>query len=184
MPTTIPRPDPAEHAPFALTYVNAAAAAMAETGLRDIQSLLASQCDALEQLVAKLPDDKANLQYAPGKWTLKESLVHIADAERVFSYRAMRIARGDQTPLPGFEQDNYVPHSRANSRTLSDILAEIRAVRNASVALVQSFDDEAVNQSGTASNKPVTVRALCWLIAGHAAHHITITRDRYLPALM
>lgn len=183
MRPAIDRPAPTEHAEFARTYVEATAAALASSGLGDVRDLLASQCDALEALVAGISDEQANAGYAPGKWSLKESIVHMSDTERVFSYRAMRVSRGDKTSLPGFEQDDYVPESRANRRTLADVLAEFRAVRGATLALINSFDAPALEKSGTASGNPVTARALCWIIAGHAAHHVVITRDRYVPAL-
>jgi hypothetical protein len=183
MRATIARPENSEHAPFAITYINATDSALSEAGLADVRDLLAGQCDALETLLKDVSDEQANAGYAPGKWSLKESIVHMSDTERVFSYRAMRIARADETPLAAFEQDHYVPESRANARTLTDILAEFRAVRGASLALVNSFDETALPQVGTASNRLFSVRALCWIMAGHAAHHIGIARDRYLPAL-
>ena len=141
------------------------------------------QCDEIESLVRGISDDQANKGYAPGKWSLKESIVHICDAERIFAYRALRIGRGDETPLASFEQDDYVPTSRANMRSTADILAEFRAVRGASLALLNSFDDEAIARVGTASDRLFTTRALCWIMAGHAAHHVGLTRDRYVPAL-
>lgn len=183
MPAPIVRPDTSEHAPYALAYVNATAAALSTAGMSDVRDLLKSQCDALETLLKGVSDEQANAGYAAGKWSLKESIVHMSDAERVFSYRIMRIARADETPLPGFEQDDYVPESRANARNLSDILAEFRAVRGASIALVNSLDEIALGQTGMAGGRLTTVRALCWVLAGHVAHHIGITRDRYLPAL-
>jgi hypothetical protein len=155
---------------------------MIETGSDDIITLLHDQPDQLrELLVSAFADDvTARQRYAPDKWTLGESLVHMADTERVFAYRALRIARGDQTPLPGFDQDNWVPHSRAARRSLADILDEIDAVRDATLALVLSFDRDAIAATGTAGNATVSVRALLWIIAGHFAHHVGITRDRYL----
>lgn len=183
MPTPIALPDPSEHAPYWSGYIAAARASMGAEGLDDVRALLGRQCDALDALVAHVDDARAGMGYAPGKWSLKESLLHVADTERIFAYRALRIGRGDATPLASFEQDDYVPTSRANMRTLPDVLAELRAVRGASMALVNSFDDDAIARIGTASGRPVSVRALCWVIAGHVAHHIAITRDRYLPAL-
>lgn len=183
MPSTIARPDASEHAPYYSTYINAAADTLQRTGKSDIRDLMEGQCDEIAALVRDISDQSANNGYAPGKWSLKESIVHICDAERVFTYRALRIGRGDQTPLASFEQDDYVPTSRANTRTLTDILAEFRAVRAASLTLINSFDDDAIARLGTASDRPVSTRALCWMIAGHAAHHVGLTRDRYVPAL-
>jgi hypothetical protein len=183
MRPALDRPAATEHSEFARTYVDATAAALVSTGLNDIRDLMASQCDTLEQLVQHLSNQQANSGYGPGKWSLKESIVHMSDTERVFSYRAMRVARGDKTSLPGFEQDEFVPESRANNRSLGDILAEFRAVRGATLALVNSLDGAALDQVGIASGNPVSARALCWIIAGHAAHHVGLTRDRYVPAL-
>lgn len=181
---SITRPDTADFSPMAQPYIDATAATLFEYGYTDLRELLATQCDRLETLLHSVNDEQANQAYAPGKWSLKESIVHMSDTERVFAYRAMRVARGDATPLPGFEQDDYVPESRSNRRTLPDVLGEFNAVRGASVALIDSLDDEALEKVGTASGKRVTVRALCWMITGHVAHHLGITRDRYLPVLV
>ncbi|MEO7997810.1 MAG: DinB family protein [Gemmatimonadaceae bacterium] len=183
MRPAIARPEAQEFAPYYVTYVDATSNSLAASGSTDIRDLLASQCDMLEALVSSVSDEQANLGYAPGKWTLKESIVHVCDAERIFSYRALRIARGDETPLASFEQDGYVPESRANSRTMANILAEFRAIRASTIALVASFDAPAINKRGTASGQTVSTRALCWIMTGHVAHHVGLTRDRYLPAL-
>lgn len=174
------RPDPTESASWTATYMNATEAALTATNSITVLALLERQVADLRTLLAAMPESDAHKAYAPGKWTLAESLVHVADTERVFSYRALRIARGDQTPLAGFEQDDWVPASRASARTLSDILTEIEAVRNSSIVLVRSFDDTAVQHTGTASGASISVRALVWMMAGHFAHHLEITRTRYL----
>lgn len=175
----IARPTADEHAPYALTYINATADALTAAGHEDLVTLLESQSPAWQALLAGA-DDKAGYAYAPGKWTLAESLVHVTDTERVFSYRLLRIARGDRTPLPGFDQDEWVPQSRAGNRSLADILAELLAVRAATVALVRSLDQEAVAQRGVSSGVEVSARALVWMIAGHAQHHLDLTREKYL----
>lgn len=183
MPSTIPLPDASEYAPYYSTYINDAAATLQRTSKSDIRDLMEGQCDEIASLVRDVSDEAANKGYAPGKWSLKESIVHICDTERVFAYRMLRIGRGDKTPLASFDQDEYVPTSRANTRTMADILAEFRAVRAASLALINSFDDDAIARDGTASDRLFSARALCWIMAGHAAHHVGLTRDRYLPAL-
>lgn len=180
MPLSIPRPGAGEHAPYAITYVNATAAALAARGSEDVIALLAAQPAEWRALLDGVDPSRAGHRYAPGKWTLAESLVHVADTERVFAYRLLRIARGDRTPLPGFEQDDWVPESRADRRTLADILDELDAVRAATLALVRSLDDAAVAQNGISSNHPVTARALIWMLAGHMAHHLVLTRNTYL----
>lgn len=178
--THIARPAANEHAPYDAGYIDAAEATLAQRGLADVLALLEAQTADWQILMATVPEARASVAYAPGKWTLAESLVHVSDTERVFTYRLLRIARGDRTPLPGFEQDDWVPTSRAGNRSLAEILAELYAVRAATLALVRSLDEEAVRQAGVASGKEVTARALVWMIAGHMQHHIGLTRERYL----
>lgn len=174
------RPAASEHAPFALTYMNATEAALAAAKTTSVRALLESQTAALRALVAGVTESAFHTAYAPGKWTLAESLLHVADTERVFSYRMVRVARGDKTALPGFDQDSWVPLSGAERRTLADILTEIDAVRGATLALVRSLDENAIVQIGTASGNPISTRALAWMIAGHFSHHHELTRTRYL----
>ena len=119
-------------------------------------------------------------RYAPGKWTIKEVLIHICDTERIFAYRALRIGRGDITPLPGFEQDDYVPVSQANSRSIKNILAEYESVRKATLTLFNSMPRQAFTHIGTCNNSPVSLRALAYMIAGHEMHHVAIIKERYL----
>ena len=176
----ISRPAANEHAPYYGTYIEAAAQALEAQGDDDLITLLASQVSQLRALFTGLDAQIARTVYAPGKWTLGESLIHMSDTERVFSYRLLRFARGDQTPLAGFDQDPWVPCSRAQSRTLVDILDELESVRGATLALVRSLDAEAIAATGTASGVTVSARALAWMIAGHFAHHLGLTRDRYL----
>lgn len=176
-------PEEGEYAPYYKTYIDAAASKLAAAGIPDVRILLEQQCDELAALMATCSEAQAELAYAPGKWTLKESLIHMSDTERVFSYRILRIARGDSTPLLGFDHDVYVPASRAHARTVADIMAELRAVRGSTLALINSLDATALAQHGTASNQPVSARGLCWIVAGHMTHHIGLVRDRYLPAL-
>lgn len=174
------RPESTEHASFALTYMNATEAALSATKHTSVRALIESQGAALHALLKNVDANAFHRAYAPGKWTLAESLLHVADTERVFAYRLMRVARRDQTPLPGFNQDDWVPVSGASKRTGADILTEIDAVRAATIALVRTIDDETAVAMGTASGNPISVRALAWMIAGHFAHHLEITRTRYL----
>ncbi len=176
----ITRPSPSEHAPFAAAYIDATARALEAAGSDDLGALLAGQPAALRTLLAPAGPDRGAYAYAPGKWTLAESLVHVADTERVFSYRAMRVARGDVTPLPGFDHDAWVPESRSANRALSDILTEFDATRAATLALLRSLDDTAWGRLGVASGHPISPRALAWMMAGHCAHHLALIRDRYL----
>ncbi len=178
----IPRPTTDEHAPYMVTYVDATARALATLGSDDVLALLAAQPAQWRALLANADGSLTHHAYAPGKWTLAESLVHVADTERVFAYRLLRVARGDQTPLPGFDQDAWVPNSRTGTRSLANILDEFDAVRTATLALARSLDADAVAATGTAGGVTVSARALMWIIAGHAAHHLEITRDRYLAS--
>jgi uncharacterized damage-inducible protein DinB len=146
-------------------------------------AILESQLKDWQRLLAPLGEEAGNFRYAPEKWSIKEVLGHVTDAERVFSYRLLRIARGDQTPLPGFEQDDYIKTANSSARRLTDLREEFEAVRRSSLALISSLDDEALKRTGTASNNPVTARALVFVIAGHDRHHWRILREKYLPAL-
>lgn len=145
---------------------------------------LRGQSALLKELLAYLTDEQALSRYAPGKWSIKESLVHMIDTERIFAYRALRIGRGDQTPIPGFEQDDYVPNSGADARSLANIWHEYDTVRAATLSLFDSFTPGVYERSGVASGHTLSVRALAHMIPGHEAHHIAIFRDRYLPALV
>ncbi len=118
-------------------------------------------------------------RYAPGKWSVMEVLVHMADTERVFGYRALRIGRGDSTPLPGMDQDDYVVSGDLAHRTLTGVKTELRALRDATVALFRGFTDEALLRTGTADGAPFTPRAIAWVIAGHELHHRVILEERY-----
>lgn len=177
---TIPRPAAGEFAPYAITYIDATAQALAARGSDDLLALLDDQSAEWRALLGDADPALVSHRYAPGKWTLGESIIHVSDTERVFSYRLLRVARGDVTPLPGFEQDDWVPESRAARRSLADVLAEFEATRASTIALVRSLDDLALGRVGLASGHPVSARALVWMLAGHVAHHLTLTRDRYL----
>ncbi len=172
-----------EFAPYYGAYIKSAAARLeSETGSETgaVQGLLARQPDELELLPGILAPDKASFAYAEGKWTLTESIIHMSDTERVFAYRLLRIARGDTLPLAGFDQDAWVPQSRARGRTVEGAIAEFRAVRGATLPLIESLDEVSILRKGTASEHPVSVRALVWIIAGHAQHHIRLIAERYL----
>ena len=173
------RPASTEHAPYFSTYVDNTARAL-EANPQSLISLCEGQVDALRTLLGGADDAFAQKAYAPGKWTLAESLIHVTDTERVFAYRLLTIARGDTTPLPPFDQDVWVPQSGGSRRKLADILTELEAVRNANLHLIRSLDDAAVAREGISGGKPVTVRALAWIIAGHFGHHLDLTRTKYL----
>jgi hypothetical protein len=121
-------------------------------------------------------DEATAAQGPAGKWTVKQVLHHIADAERIFAYRALRIGRGDTTPLPGFEQDGYAELGGANARPWSSIVAEFAAVRRATLWLLETFPPEAWTRIGTSSNGPMTPLAAAYILAGHELHHVAILR--------
>lgn len=131
-------------------------------------------------LLSGLDAAKEDHRYAEGKWSIKEVLHHIIDAERVFAYRALRFSRKDGTPLPGFEENDYVPNANTSSRSLSDIMEEFKLVRAATVALFRYMDESMLDFAGIASNKAITPRQLGFAIAGHNVHHLRILKERYL----
>ena len=131
-------------------------------------------------LIQALPPDKHLYRYAEGKWTVKEILVHIIDDERIYGYRALRFARNDKTELPGFDQDPFAFHSKANERTIESILEEYEAVRMSTIALFDGFSDDVLLRRGIANNNEATVRALGYHVAGHELHHLNIIRTLYL----
>jgi uncharacterized damage-inducible protein DinB len=149
----------------------------------DFLEILEDQHRELLRLLSPLTEQQAEFRYAPGKWSIKEVLGHISDAERIFAYRLLRIARGDQTPLASFEQDPYIASGNFSARKLSDLLLEFSTVREATLSLVRSLDDAAWLRRGTASQKEVSVLALAFVIAGHERHHRMLLEQRYLSAL-
>jgi hypothetical protein len=137
------------------------------------------QIDETAALLGRVVESAANARYAAGKWSIKEVVGHMADTERIMAYRALRIARGDQTPLAGFDENAYVPVAHFDRRTLKDLVAELRDVRHASVRLFEYLDTAAWKRRGTASEKPISVRALAFIIPGHERHHVDVLRTRY-----
>lgn len=129
---------------------------------------------------SKVPLTKHDYAYAEGKWTVKDILLHVIDTERIFCYRALRIARKDRTPLAGFEQDDYVITGNSKNRTLKSLLEEYKAVRYATIALYNSFDSKSLVRIGEASGFPISVRALGYIITGHENHHNQVLIERYL----
>ena len=170
------RPETTEYADYYANYISKVPGS-------DVLSVLESQRLQMLQLFAGRSERDGSFRYAPGKWTVKEVLGHITDTERIFAYRALRMARADQTPLPGFEQDDYVRSGAFGDRTLAGLAEEFAAVRTASISLLRSFNEEAWSRRGIASQKEVTVRALGFMIAGHQIHHRIILEERYFPAI-
>ena len=139
----------------------------------------AAQIEETANLLRGLSDADAMYRYERGKWSIKEVVGHLCDTERIMAYRALRIARGDTTPLPSFEQNAYVPVAKFDSRALADLLGELRTARASTLTLLRTFDADAWRRRGVASGKPVSVRALAYMIPGHERHHVEILRTRY-----
>ena len=134
----------------------------------------------LIKFVQNIPLDKFDYQYASGKWTIKDILQHLIDTERIFAYRALRFARNDKTSLPGFEEDDYAREANGSKRSIQDLLTEMAVVRQATLSLFKTFNEEQLVSIGTASNKQVSVRAIGFVIIGHQNHHQKVFEERYL----
>ena len=171
MPPT-QRPPANEYAPFYHRY-------LAELPDADVLELMRSQEHVLSKLPAAVPPSAEDFAYAPGKWTVRQVVGHLGDTERVFGYRALRISRGDLTPLPGFEENDYVANSSSASRPLHDLVGELTLLRGANLHLFSTLDPDSWLHVGVANSHPVSVRALAFIIVGHAEHHLRILRDRY-----
>ncbi len=172
MPALMTRPEADEYVPYFGKYIQ-----LVPEG--DLMELLRSQQTGSCVQLSRLDEARALHRYAPGKWSVKEVIGHLADGERVFSYRALRFARADETPLAAFEENEWVPAARFDRRPLSSLLAEWTAVRGATVALFSSFDETEWARRGTANDNVMSVRALACCIAGHELHHMALLRDRY-----
>ncbi len=170
----IMKPSPNEYAPYYDRYISL----VQEDGM--VLQHLYTNRKMIDAFLTALPADRWEYRYAEGKWTIKEALLHVIDTERIFAYRALTIARGDTTSLPGYEQDDYVPTSAANTRSSSSLLEEYAAVRQATLTLLGNLPEEAWGRIGTANEKPVSVRAIAYMLAGHELHHLTIIKERYL----
>lgn len=166
------RPATSEYAPFYTAYI-------AGVGDGDIVKLLAAAGRELDTVLAGVDESRGGHRYAEGKWTVREVIGHLIDAERIFTYRALRIARGDATPLASFDENAYVAAAGSDARTVADLRDEMRVVRESTVKLFTSLADDAWARVGAASGKEVTVRALAYITLGHQQHHLRILRERY-----
>jgi uncharacterized damage-inducible protein DinB len=172
----IPPPVEGEYPPYAVMYMKL----LPIDGL--ILKHLWDNFLMVKELIYSLPEEKLYYRYAPGKWSIKEVLVHIVDDERIFSYRAMRFARNEQNNLIGFDQDSYAHYSDADNRDLDNIFEEYEAVRKSTIALFNGLPEESLTRMGhgTGTFNDATVRALAYHIAGHELHHINLIREKYL----
>ena len=167
------RPAATEYAPYYEKYISLVPAG-------DVVEALRRQGADTLALLSSITEEKAGTRYEPGKWSIKELVGHIIDSERVFAYRALRFARGDSTPLAGFDQDPYVRAANFDARTLPDLADEFEQVRGATLHLFRHLDEAAWQRRGTANDNEMSVRALAYAVAGHEAHHIGLLRERYL----
>ncbi len=167
------RPESSEHPPYYDHYIGLVKG-------DDIIKALKSQVIDAQSVISGIPEDKENYAYSEGKLTTKEVLGHIIDTERILGYRAIRFARKDKTVLPGFDENSFVANANFNKRTLYDLAHEFALVRESNITSFKHFDEEALNQMGNANGKEVSVRAILYMIAGHATHHINVIQTRYL----
>jgi len=175
MPVQISFPGPDEYAPFYTDYIERAQAR------GDVFAGLSEQIDELHATLDSLMDLQARFKPAPEEWSIKEVIGHLNDGERVFSYRLLRISRGDVTPLPGFEQDDYVRAAGFDHFPLQDLISEFEYLRRANAAAIRNMTAEAIERCGTASGATVSARALIHMLVGHVDHHMASLQEKYLP---
>jgi hypothetical protein len=171
-PLTLPRPSADESAPFYHRYIE-------KVPGEQIGEYLAAQPGELERLLGSLDDAAARFRYAPDKWSVKQVLGHLCDGERIFSYRLLRIARADATPLPGFDENAFVPAAEFDARPLADLVREFQTIRASTITLVEGLPSVAWERRGKASDKSISTRALAYIMVGHVTHHLGVLRDRY-----
>ena len=164
---------PNEYAAYQMNYIRLVPE-------EDIVKGLISQKEEMLHFFTSIPTFKQEYRYAPNKWTIKDIILHLIDAERIFAYRALRIARNDYTPLPGFEENDYAINAKANDRDFEHLLQEYSAVRNATISLFEHFTDFELKKLGSASNSSVSVRGIGYCILGHELHHKNSIVERYL----
>ncbi len=167
------RPQPGEYNPFFERYIH-------QTKAQDAHALMDELSTVLEHFYTGLPESKGDYAYAPGKWTLKEVLQHVIDAERIFSYRLLRIARKDTTPLPPFAENDYVVNADANKRSFDSIKQEFLAVRKASNLLIESLTAMQLSNRGIVSGTETSANAIAFILFGHLMHHEAVIEERYL----
>jgi hypothetical protein len=166
------RPREDEYAPFYAGYV----ALVPET---DVLAVLEGQADELRRLAASVAAERETYRYAEGKWSVREVLGHLVDGERVFGYRAFCISRGERAALPSFDEKQYVGEARCDAIPLRELADELALVRESNLAVLRRLEPGEWERAGTASGKPITVRALAWVMAGHPRHHVEVLRERY-----
>jgi hypothetical protein len=169
----MPRPNLTRVPEFYHNYIN-------RVPENDLMTAFKNQSPVVTDFFQNLPADKIDHAYAEGKWTIKEMLQHIIDAERIFCYRALRFARKDSTPLPGFDENLFAENAKADKRSWNDLLEEFKVVRKATEWLYDSFDEEQLDASGISNKSSNYVLAFGYISVGHALHHVNIIKERYL----
>ncbi len=169
------RPLDSEYAPYYRGYVT-------QVAEEEILPVLRSQIDALDLLLDQVTPEREAYRYAEGKWSIREVVGHLIDGERVFGYRALCIARGENQNLPGFDEQEYMLSAPYNRVGLEDLMSEFRLVRLSNIAMLRNLDEEAWSRMGTANDAPVSVRALAFIMGGHIRHHMGVLSERYLFA--
>ena len=175
MPKQISIPSSEEYAPFYADYVQRAAQK------HDVYAALSHQIDELHATLYSLSDAQACFTPGPAEWSIKEVIGHLNDVERVFSYRLLRVSRNDPTPLPGFEQEDYVRAAGFDRYLLHDLVNEFEFLRKANLIAIGHMNEQAIDHLGTASGYPVSARALIYMLVGHVDHHMASLREKYLP---
>lgn len=167
------RPSTEEYGPYYETYIR-----LVPEG--DIGEIFAQSYESTLALLSSVTELQGQYRYEPGKWSLKEVIGHVVDGERIMSYRLLRIARGDKTPLAGFDQDEYIKNASFDSMNVSDLLEDYSNVRRATLSMLRSISDEAWHRTGSANNSVLSARALAYIIVGHEMHHVRVIQERYL----
>lgn len=168
----MPRPNTTEYGSFYQTYIN-------YTSGKDYSILVQQYNERIIEFWAAIPLEKINYSYAPGKWTIKQMFQHVIDTDRIFAYRALAISRQDKTHLPGFDENEYANNATAANRNWKDMIVEWRVLRQSTNLLFASFTEDQMKSKGTASNNPISVNAIGFIIFGHTLHHLHILKERY-----
>lgn len=167
------RPQAGEHAPYFSRYIDLVPE-------EDVIGAIEAQGRELTALLSPLGEEKAAFRYAPEKWSVKQVLGHVTDAERIFDYRLLSIARGETKPLPGFDENDYMRGANFDQRSFADLLDDFDATRRSTITLLRGLSDDAWTRAGTANENNTSVRAIAYMVAGHARHHLGVLRSRYL----
>jgi len=176
MPLSLHSPTPEEYAPFYADYIQRAKA-------KDVLALLPQQIDDIKFALGHLTDEQARFRFGPKEWSIKEVIGHLIDGERVFSYRLLCVSRNDTTPLPSFDQEDYVREAGFDNFPLVDLIAEFESMRHANILAIKNMSEDSTRRLGTASGATVSARALIYMLVGHVEHHMESLHEKYLSAL-